>query len=100
MTRINDRLLVQNVDGDVVILDEHTGAEIVIPRAQLWHTAMAVWSVATADPEPERPVTDPTPIVGMSGARFSENIIVDEIAWPDFRGEIEQTIDRMRDRDE
>lgn len=33
--RINARLLVQEVDGDMVILDEHSGAEIVVPQGDV-----------------------------------------------------------------
>ena len=79
MTRINDRLLVQNVDGDVVIMDERNGDEIVIPRSDLWRAAMAVVAAAV---EPEDVyVTDPrggVELGKMLGNR-PEFVIVDEL---------------------
>lgn len=39
MTRINDRLLIQAVESDLVVLDETVGAEILVPeqrRHQFW----------------------------------------------------------------
>jgi hypothetical protein len=43
VTRISDRLLVQGLDGDgIVIMDDTTGAEIVVPAAHLDRLIVAV----------------------------------------------------------
>ena len=47
MTRINDRLLIQKVEADVVVMDEVTGTEITVPERRVFQL-MQEWTVLTA----------------------------------------------------
>lgn len=79
MTRISDRLLVQNVDGDAVILDERTGGEIVIPRLKAWLVATAILQIALNDePQPDASPSELATREALKGASPSF-VALDEV---------------------